>query len=108
MKKALTIALFALVSCASTTINTSAIRDTTQVVVERHDVYCADDQDALRQSATLLVLVAAAEVSKQDLAVPLLPVTERHDMFVIADVTLTPLEKRVYLRSSSELVRLLE
>jgi len=111
MKHALTVALLFLASCV-TTIKTDAILDTIQAVVIRHDAYVmADDQDpvALAQSAELMDLVLSSEeVEKQTLAMPLLPVTARHDVYVNSDESLTPLEKRVYLRSSSELRHLVE
>lgn len=114
MKRLLPALVLAVTGCAllSSQIQTDQVEDTVGFVVERHDAYVISDEslaDAteaqyLAESAALLALITAQDEVLEEVFVPVLtPVADRHDAYVTGDGSLSDLERRTYLRSTSEL-----
>lgn len=105
------IALLLLSGCMSTAVKTENIKDTLTVVMARQDAYVTADDSlteeqralVLAQSAQIRNMLTWSEVSREQLAVLVLPMLDRHDAYVRMDSTLIALERRVYLRSSATL-----
>lgn len=106
-------------SCSLLTpnIRTEPILGSVEIVVERHDNYVLEDEalseaqkaESLGQSQALQTLVAGREsLEEKQLETAAKPVLDRHDSYVQGDESLSELETRTYLRSSSELRGLYE
>ncbi len=80
-------------------------------VVARHDAYViadealTDDQEAgaLGQSAALSQLLQLESIPVSKFKPVALPVLARHDAYIQADESVTEIERRMYMRTSSEL-----
>ena len=84
-------------------------------MLQRHDSYVLDDvslapeaaDEALEQAGAVKALMALPEVRRAALRGAVLPVADRHDAYVRADVALDQLEVETYLGSTDSLRRFL-
>jgi len=108
MRWILILILAAMSGCAGL-ISTANIRDVTEPVLARHDVYIEKDtsllitnkQIALLQSQIVREQLLKKEVPVGDINPPLQAVMARHDKYIAKDKELPEPLSRVYLRSTT-------
>lgn len=83
----------------STSVRTDAVTDSVSKVVQRHDSYTAEPSE-LAESSALLILTKKKSISRSVFRAKLTPVANRHDKFINEDGSLSPIQKRTYLRTT--------